>query len=718
MKEKAFGVLQRVGRSFMLPIAVLPVAGLLLGLGSSFTNETTLATYNLLGVMGPGTILYNILTIMSQCGNVIFNNLSLIFAVGVAIGMAKQEKAVAALASMIAFFVMHSAISGMITIYGGAEAFMSGATGELLGMTTFQMGAFGGIIVGLGVAALHNRFYKIELPAAFAFFQGTRFIPIISTVVFTFVGIVMFYIWQPVQAGINSLGTLVQSSGVIGTFFFGLIKRLLIPFGLHHVFYLPFWQTAIGGTMQIAGKEIVGAQNIFFAQLADPSTAHFSTLATRFFTGEFIIYIFGLPGAALAIYRRARPEKKKEVYGLLFSAALTSMMTGITEPIEFSFLFVAPVLFGINAVLAGLAYAIAQALNIAVGLTFSGGFIDLFLFGILQGNSKTSWLLILPVGAVYFAVYYFIFSFLIKKMNLKTPGREADNEETKLYTRSDYEKKKNAAKGANKDGIDEMSSEIARGLGGKINISDVDCCATRLRVTVVDSDAVKDDILKSTGAAGVVHRGTGIQIIYGPRVTVIKSNLDEYLAKTDSVQAEENSKSTPMNPAKEKPKSERGIDRSQTMSGREPLVICAPLSGRVMELSEIGDGVFSEEMLGKGFAIDPSEGKVVAPFDCRVETVFDTKHAVNLSSGNIELMIHIGIDTVQLNGKGYDIRVQEGDVLKKGDLIGYFDIEKIKNEKYRTITPVIIANSDEFKKIEMIKKGSVTREEEILRVER
>lgn len=714
MKEKAFGVLQRVGRSFMLPIAVLPVAGLLLGLGSSFTNETTLATYNLLGVMGPGTILYNVLIIMSRCGNVIFNNLPLIFAVGVGIGMAKQEKAVAALSSMIAFFVMHSAISGMITIYGGADAFMSGATGELLGMTTFQMGAFGGIIVGLGVAALHNRFYKIELPAAFAFFQGTRFIPIISTVVFTFVGIGMFYVWQPVQTGINSLGTLVQSSGVIGTFFFGLIKRLLIPFGLHHVFYLPFWQTAIGGTMQVAGKEIVGAQNIFFAQLADPATAHFSTLATRFFTGEFIIYIFGLPGAALAMYRRARPEKKKEVYGLLFSAALTSMMTGITEPIEFSFLFVAPVLFGINAILAGLAYAIAQALNIAVGLTFSGGFIDLFLFGILQGNSKTSWLLILPVGAVYFAVYYFIFSFLIKKMNLKTPGREADSEETKLYTRADYEKKKHTAKGKSQGG-DELSSEIVRGLGGKDNISDVDSCATRLRVTVVDGGAVKDSILKSTGAAGVVHRGTGIQIVYGPRVTVIKSNLDEYLSNSFAQAGAP--AAAQGNPSKEKPKSEREADRSQMTESDGPSVICAPLSGRAMELSEVGDGVFSEGMLGKGFAIDPSEGKVVAPFDCRVETVFETKHAVNLNGNGVELMIHIGIDTVRLNGKGYDIRVREGDILKKGDLIGYFDIEEMKKEGYRTVTPVTIANSDEFEKIEMIKKGPVTMEDELLRVE-
>lgn len=716
MKDKAFSVLQRVGRSFMLPVAVLPVAGLLLGLGSSFTNETTLATYNLLGIMGPGTVLYNILTIMSKCGSVIFDNLPLIFAVGVAIGMAKKEKEVAALASMIAFFVMHSAISGMITIYGGAEAFMTGATGTVMGMTSLQMGAFGGIIVGLGVAALHNRFYKIELPAAFAFFQGTRFVPIISTVVFTFVGILMFYVWQPVQIGINALGGLVQSSGVIGTFFFGMIKRLLIPFGLHHVFYMPFWQTAIGGTMEIAGKNIVGAQNIFFAQLADPATTHFTTLATRFFSGEFIIYIFGLPGAALAMYRCARPEKKKEVYGLLFSAALTSMMTGITEPIEFSFLFVAPLLFGINAIMAGLAYAIAQALNIAVGLTFSGGFIDLFMFGILQGNSKTSWLLILPVGAVYFAVYYFLFSFLIKKLNLKTPGREADNEETKLYTRADYNKKKDASKEDKDNEGTALSAAITEGLGGKANISDVDCCATRLRITVFDGDKVKDDVLKSTGAAGVIHKGTGIQVIYGPRVTVIKSNLDDYLATVSDSPETTTVVKAPKIEESSDTKTDKPDRQNDNGNKIQETIVYAPLSGKVLELSEIGDGVFSEGMLGKGFAIDPTEGKVVAPFDCKVETVFDTKHAIGLSSGKVELLIHIGIDTVQLNGQGYDIKVAVGDELKKGDIIGYFDMDVITKAGYRVVTPVIITNTDEFESIDVRKKDSVKAEEEILSV--
>ena len=413
MKDKIFGVLQRIGRSFMLPIAVLPVAGLLLGIGSSFTNETMIASYGLQGILGDGTVLHGLLTVMSKAGSAIFDNLPLIFAAGVAIGMAKKEKEVAALSAVIAFFVMHVSINAMLTIDGQiladgsiAPDVLSGTIASMCGIQTLQMGVFGGIIVGLGVSALHNRFYKIELPNALSFFGGSRFVPIISTVVFVFVGILMFFIWPIVQNGIYALGSLVTGTGYVGTLIFGIIKRALIPFGLHHVFYLPFWQTAVGGTMEVAGQLVQGGQNIFFAQLADPSVVHFSADATRYFSGEFIFMIFGLPGAALAMYHCAKPEKKKVAGGLLLSAALTSMFTGITEPLEFSFLFVAPMLFVVQVILAGAAYMIAHMLNIAVGLTFSGGFLDLFLFGILQGNDKTSWMLIIPVGIIYFFLYY------------------------------------------------------------------------------------------------------------------------------------------------------------------------------------------------------------------------------------------------------------------------------------------------------------------------
>lgn len=350
MKDKIFGVLQRIGRSFMLPIAILPVAGLLLGIGSSLTNATTIEMYGLESVLGDGTILHALFTIMTRAGSAIFDNLPIIFAVGVAIGMSK-EKEVAALSAMISFLVMNITINALLQIEGTvladgtvADGVLSGTVASVLGIPTLQMGVFGGIIVGLGVAALHNKYYKIVLPNALSFFGGSRFVPIISTVVYVGVGIIMYFVWPFVQNGIYALGGLVTGTGYVGTLIFGIIKRALIPFGLHHVFYLPFWQTAVGGTMEIGGQLIQGGQNIFFAQLADPSTIHFSADATRYFSGEFIFMIFGLPGAALAMYRCAKPEKKKQAGGLLLSAALTCMLTGITEPLEFSFLFVAPIL--------------------------------------------------------------------------------------------------------------------------------------------------------------------------------------------------------------------------------------------------------------------------------------------------------------------------------------------------------------------------------------
>lgn len=575
MKGRMFEVLQRVGRSFMLPIAILPVAGLFLGIGGSFTNETMLNTYGLTGILGPGTPANAILTVMNAAGNIVFANLPVLFAMGVAIGMARKEKEVAALSAVIAFFVMHASIGALIALRGGAQEMLSGAVEDVCGITSLQMGVFGGILVGLGVAALHNRFYRIALPQVLSFFGGTRFVPIISAIVYLGVGILMFFVWPPVQAGIYHVGDLVLRSGYAGTWLYGLMERVLIPFGLHHVFYLPFWQTAVGGMAQVGGQLIEGAQNIFFAELSQPGIAHFSVAATRFMSGKFPLMIFGLPGAALAMYRCADPGKRKEAGGLLLSAALTSMLTGITEPLEFTFLFVAPVLYGIHCVFAGAAYMLMHMCNVGVGMTFSGGLIDLFLFGILQGNAKTDWVWIVFVGIGYFIVYYFLFSFLIRRFDFKTPGRESGADEVKLYTRADVNARKQAeadgtsvhlsgnGKGTENSGqkdegkrrtgatghLDdgrtqtgagtartfgdamEVSALITEGLGGRDNISDVDCCATRLRVTVHDEAKVDELLLKESGAAGVIRRGKGIQVVYGPRVTVIKSDLEDYLSR-------------------------------------------------------------------------------------------------------------------------------------------------------------------------------------------
>ncbi len=532
MKDRIFGVLQRVGRSFMLPIALLPVAGLLLGIGSSFTNETMLEAFHLTGLIHPGSVIYTILDIMNQCGSAVFNNLALLFAMGVAIGMAKQEKEVAALSGAIAYLVMNTAISAMIHASGGVEAMAANSTTLALGITTLQMGVFGGIIVGLGVASLHNRFYKIQLPQVLSFFGGTRFVPIVCTAVYLVVGIVMFYLWPVVQNGIAMLGNLVLNSGYAGTWIYGILERALIPFGLHHVFYMPFWQTALGGSAVIDGVTVQGAQNIFFAELASGTVDEFSVSATRFMSGKFPLMIFGLPGAALAMYRCARPEKRKTVGGLLVSAALTSVLTGITEPLEFTFLFVAPLMYAVHCVYAGLSYMLMHILRVGVGMTFSGGLIDLTLFGILQGNAKTHWLWVVAVGVVYFFLYYLTFSLMIKKMNLRTPGREDDGEETKLFTRSDFKRKTGvgtdgAASAAG--GSNAVSAIILQGLGGKANLSDVDCCATRLRITVKDETKVSDRLLRQSGASGVIHKGKGIQVVYGPQVSVIKSNLMDFM---------------------------------------------------------------------------------------------------------------------------------------------------------------------------------------------
>lgn len=541
--SRLFGVLQRVGRSFMLPIALLPIAGLLLGVGASLTNAAMIESYGLEKILGEGTLLNSILTVLSAVGSIIFDNLPIIFAMGVALGMAESEKATATLSAAIAFFVMHATISTLLSLTGKISdgSLHEGSIAEVVGITSLQMGVFGGIIVGLGVAVLHNKFYKIKLPTVISFFGGTRFVPIISTVVYVAVGAAMFFIWPFIQEGIFGLGNLVLSSGYVGTAVYGFIERILIPFGLHHVFYLPFWQTGVGGSAIVDGNLIMGAQNIFFAELASPATEVFSVSATRFMSGKFPFMIFGLPGAALAMYSCAKTQKKKIAGGLLLSAALTAMLTGITEPIEFTFLFVAPVLYFFHSLLAGLSYMLTHVFRVGVGMTFSGGIIDLLLFGVLQGNEKTGWIAILPLGIVYFVVYFLLFRFMIRKFDYVTPGREEDGE-TKLYTRADYNEKKKGSRpevagepemSASAVGLEDTSSLIVRGLGGRENIRDVDCCATRLRVTVKNSDLVTDSLLKMSGAAGVIRRGNGVQVVYGPQVSVIKSELDDFLAKKE-----------------------------------------------------------------------------------------------------------------------------------------------------------------------------------------
>ena len=703
MKKHLFSLLQRIGQSFMLPIALLPIAGIFLGIGSSLTNTNMLAAYHLKGLMGPGTAPYILFSLLNSAGSIIFDNLPILFAVGVAIGMARSEKAIAALSSIVAFFVMHSTIGSLITYTGRSHSFLTGATTEIVGITSLQMGVFGGIIVGLGVAALHNRFYKIELPKVFSFFGGTHFIPIISAITYVGIGILMFYIWPPIQILINDAGKLVLMSGYGGTFVYGLLERALIPFGLHHVFYMPFWQTAVGGRELVNGQLIEGAQNIFFAELASPDTSHFSVAATRFMSGKFPLMMFGLPGAALAMYTCARPENKKAVGSLLLSAAISSAVTGITEPLEFAFLFVAPPLYVIHCAFAGLSYMLMHMLNVGIGMTFSGGFLDFFLFGILQGNTKTSWLHVIPVGILYFIVYFIVFRVMILKFNYQTPGHEKDN-------------------AAPVNNADNKSQQILDGLGGLENISDLSCCATRLRVTLHRPSKLNKEKLLATGAAAVVANGDGVQVVYGPEVTVIHARLQDYIAQIipASSSAADNSAAAPTTSAEvSNPAVSAEAKDSDNLSVADAItdIVYAPCNGTVIPLKEINDGVFSEGYIGEGLAIEPVDGSFYAPFDCTVAMVFDTHHAIALHTANgTELILHVGLDTVKLKGQHLEVFVQEGQKIQKGDLILRADLEGIQSAGYRTVTPVVITGAGGAESVELLKTGPVHIGDAVLKV--
>ena len=703
MKKHLFSLLQRIGQSFMLPIALLPIAGIFLGIGSSLTNTNMLAAYHLKGLMGPGTAPYILFSLLNSAGSIIFDNLPILFAVGVAIGMARTEKATAALSGIVAFFVMHSTIGSLITYTGRSHSFLTGATTEIVGITSLQMGVFGGIIVGLGVAALHNRFYKIELPKVFSFFGGTHFIPIISAITYVGIGILMFYIWPPIQILINDAGKLVLMSGYGGTFVYGLLERALIPFGLHHVFYMPFWQTAVGGRELVNGQLIEGAQNIFFAELASPDISHFSVAATRFMSGKFPLMMFGLPGAALAMYTCARPENKKAVGSLLLSTAISSAVTGITEPLEFAFLFVAPPLYAIHCAFAGLSYMLMHMLNVGIGMTFSGGFLDFFLFGILQGNTKTSWLHVIPVGILYFIVYFIIFRVMILKFNYQTPGHEKDN-------------------AAPVNNADNKSQQILDGLGGLENISDLSCCATRLRVTLHRPSKLNKEKLLATGAAAVVANGDGVQVVYGPEVTVIHARLQDYIAQIISASSStaDNSAAVPTTSAEvSNPAVSAEAKASDNLSVADAItdIVYAPCNGTVIPLKEINDGVFSEGYIGEGLAIEPVDGSFYAPFDCSVAMVFDTHHAIALHTANdTELILHVGLDTVKLNGQHLEVFVQEGQEIQKGDLILRADLEGIQSAGCRTVTPVIITGAGGAESVELLKTGPVHIGDAVLKV--
>ncbi|WP_028784999.1 glucose-specific PTS transporter subunit IIBC [Thalassobacillus devorans] len=668
MFKNAFGTLQKVGKALMLPVALLPAAGILLAFGTTFQQDSFLERVP--AFKAEWIQIFS--EVMSASGGIVFDNLALLFAVGVAIGLAGGD-GVAGLAAIIGYLIMNVTM-GVLGKVDADMAANSPAYAEVLGTPTLQTGVFGGIIVGILAAFLYNRYFNIELPQFLGFFAGKRFVPIITAFSALFLGIIMLFIWPFAQDGLNALSHLMLNTNIhIAAFVFGVIERSLIPFGLHHIFYSPFW-FEFGSYVNAAGETVRGDQQIFFAQLRDG--VEFT--AGTFMVGKFPFMMFGLPAAALAIYHTARPERKKVVGGIMASAALTSFLTGITEPIEFSFLFVAPLLFGIHAIFAGLSFMTMSLLDVKIGQTFSGGLIDFILFGVLP--NRTEWWWVIIVGLVFSVIYYFGFRWAILKFNLATPGRE--DEEVDADEDSE---------------IGDLPYEILEAMGGQENIAHLDACITRLRVSVNDKGEVDKNRLKKLGASGVMEVGNNIQAIYGPRSDSLRGQMQDIIdGKAPRAVGEDRSAVA-----------EEAKDAEIPVGGEE-FNFVSPLQGEIMPITEVPDQVFSGKMMGDGFAIKPADGKVVSPVNGKILNVFPTKHAIGIQAENgTEVLIHIGIDTVKLKGEGFEAFIEEGDEVKQGQELMKVDFDYVKEHATSTITPVIFTNLQEGQEVKIAKPGEV-----------
>lgn len=660
-----FGQLQRVGKALMLPVAILPAAGILLALGNAMHNEQLVS----LAPWLKHEVFVILSTIMESAGQVVFDNLPLLFAVGTALGLAGGD-GVAALAALVGYLIMNATIGKVMHI--SIDQIFSFADGAktlsqanklpqhalILGIPTLQTGVFGGIIMGALAAWCYNKFYNITLPQFLGFFAGKRFVPIVTSLVAIVTGVVLAFVWPPIQEGLNDLSNfLLNKNLVLTTFIFGIIERSLIPFGLHHIFYAPFW-FEFGSYVNQAGEVVRGDQRIWMAQMKDG--VEFT--AGAFTTGKYPFMMFGLPAAAYAIYRQARPERKKIVGGLMLSAALTSFLTGITEPLEFSFLFVAPILYVLHVLLAGTSFLVMHLLDVKIGMTFSGGFIDYILYGLLNWD-RTHALYVIPVGIVYAIIYYFLFTFVIKHMNLKTPGREDEVAETRDTS------------------VERLPFDVLDAMGGKDNVKHLDACITRLRVEVLDKAKVDVNALKELGAAGVLEVGNNMQAIFGPKSDQIKHDMalimkGEITSPSQTTVSEE--------------------DEAVHIDGSRSVTIVAPCDGEVIPLSEVPDQVFSGGMMGDGVGFIPRQSEIVAPFHGKVQALFPTKHAIGIeSTDGVELLIHIGIDTVKLNGEGFESFVKVGDEVAEGQLLMKVDLEYLQQHAPSIVTPMIVTNLGE-----------------------
>lgn len=515
-KKNTMEFLQGLGRTFMLPVALLAFMGLLLGLGSAFTGSAVIEQMPFLA----HPLLQWFFGLLSTIGGFAFTYLPVLFAMAIPLGLCRNEKGVAAFSGFVGYTVMHLTTNFMLSsrdMLASEEMMRQAGQGMVFGIQTLEMGVLGGIIAGLIVYQLHNKFYDYELHDSLSFFSGVRFVPIISSVVMGLVGLVLPFIWPLFALAISSIGKLIQSSGAFGPFLFGSGERLLLPFGLHHILVALIRFTEAGGVQEVAGQEVAGALNIFYSQLAEG--VEISPSATAFLSqGKMPTFIFGLPAAALAMYHTALPERRSAIKGLLISGVFATAVTGITEPIEFLFLFVSPLLWIFHVVMTGLGFFVMSLLGVTIGNT-DGGLLDFFIFGLFQGL-ETKWYLVIIVGVVWFALYYFTFKTVILKKDLKTPGRVPLKEDTD-YTQEEL----------NTTGKSSYDTKgLLEALGGKENIESLDNCVTRLRLVLSDGDIVDDEKLKALGAIGVVHLDDhNVQVVIGTKVTSVRNDLDQLL---------------------------------------------------------------------------------------------------------------------------------------------------------------------------------------------
>lgn len=533
MKEKVMNGLQRFSKAMFIPVLILPIAGILIAIGNIFTNQKLLETVPFLNnpiTTGFGTILSGSLVS-------ILTNLGVIFCVGLAIGLAKKKKAEAGFTALLAFLVFINAMNKFMelnkTLISAKDLQGTGQT-MVLGVQILDMGVFLGIILGIIVGIVHNRFIDTEFKSAFQIYGGSRFVFIVIIPVTVLLAILLTYIWPIIQTGISSMGGFIKQTGNFGIFLYGSLERLLIPTGLHHLIYTPFLYTSLGGTEQIAGHIYEGARNIYYAEMADPTIYLLSK--SVIWDARGISKMFGLIGACLAMYHTAKPENKVRVKAILIPAVVTSFLAGVTEPIEFSFMFLAPLLFVVHAGLAGLSMVVLNILNVrAIG---PNGFLDFLLYNVPLGVGKTHWPMYILVGIAFFFIYYIVFRILITLLNLKTVGREDDSKDVKLYSKKDF-KEKEKSKAIVKDASNTRNGEvpaalIVSALGGEDNIESITNCYTRLRTVLRDPSVVKEDVLKNeTGASGLIIKGQNVQVVYGLQVTAVRKAVDAELGISD-----------------------------------------------------------------------------------------------------------------------------------------------------------------------------------------